>query len=56
MGTHEVQAPSETDLERQAAISTDSTHMEVSRLCYKISRKYASEMAIINRGGDWTIY
>jgi len=36
LGTHEVQAPTEEDLNRQAVILTDSTYMEVfvSRLSY----------------------
>jgi len=43
LDNHEVQAPREEDLDRQAIISTDPTYMEVfvSRLCYKINRKYA---------------
>jgi len=46
LGTHEVQAPRGEDLDYQAVISTDSTYMEifVPKLCYKNSRKYASEM------------
>jgi len=43
---YKVQVLREEDLNRQTVISTNSTYMEifVSRLCYKISRKYASEM------------
>jgi len=37
--TYEVQALRKEDLDHQAVISTDSTYMKVSRLCYKISRK-----------------
>jgi len=47
LGTHEVQAPKKEDLDCQAIISTNLTYMEVfvSRLYYKISKKYPLEMS-----------